>query len=105
MLQLKVDWKSARVVVPGAAVGYLLLVRALRYRRRNGFLRNFAKKYGSYDREALQNMTLDDAWPILRDLTELEFPSIFSASVFFALFKVRIQLLSQKYDSKLLNSF
>jgi hypothetical protein len=90
MPQLTIDWQSTRVYVSGAVAGYLLLVRALRYQRRNGFLRTFAKKYGSSDREALKNMTVDDAWPVLRDMTELEFPSIFSAAVFFALFKVSV---------------
>lgn len=97
MAPLTIDWKSTRVYVSGAVAAYLLLVRALRYQRRNGFHREFAKKYGSSDREALKNMTVDDASPILKDMTELEFPSIFSAGVFFALFKVSGGVFFQLY--------
>ncbi|KAI1337323.1 hypothetical protein F5Y15DRAFT_425911 [Xylariaceae sp. FL0016] len=79
--------RNPRALVPIAVGGYLLLVRALRYRRRDGWIRDYKKKYGSYDRDSLSQMTLDDAWPILRDMTSMEFPSIFSISVFFALFK------------------
>ncbi|KAI0025301.1 hypothetical protein F4780DRAFT_792926 [Xylariomycetidae sp. FL0641] len=87
MASLNLDWRNPKVFVPGAAAAYLLLVRALRYRRRDGWIRDYRRKYGACDRAALAQMTLDDAWPVLRDMTELEFPSMFSASVFFALFK------------------
>jgi hypothetical protein len=87
------EWKSPRVVVLGIVVCYLILVRALRYRRRDGLMRAFKRKYGSCSREALSKMTVEDSWTILKELTELEFPSIFSASVFFALFKVRLVFL------------
>ncbi|KAI5928172.1 hypothetical protein F4810DRAFT_647277 [Camillea tinctor] len=81
------DWSNPRVFLPGGIASYLLLVRALRYRRRDGWLRDFKRKYGSCDRESLRNMTVEDAWVILRDMTELEFPTFFSVSVFFALLK------------------
>ena len=71
-----------------AALGYLLLVRRLRYQRINATL----KKYSHYtqSREALGQMTLDDAFAIQLPLAELEFPITFSVSIFFALFKVCI---------------
>jgi hypothetical protein len=75
------------VVAPSALTTYMALVRVLRHRRRDRCLQQFEKKYGATDRAALSKMTVDDDWPILRDLSELEFPSIFSAFVFFALFK------------------
>ncbi|KAI1506412.1 hypothetical protein F5X99DRAFT_2126 [Biscogniauxia marginata] len=81
------DWSNPRVFIPGGVIAYLLLVRRLRYRRRDGWIRDFKRKYGSCDRESLCNMKIEDAWVILRDMTELEFPSLFSVSVFFALFK------------------
>ncbi|KAI3327842.1 hypothetical protein HD806DRAFT_337217 [Xylariaceae sp. AK1471] len=81
------ELKSPQVLVPGAIFFYLILVRGLRYRRRDGFMKAYKRKYGSCDRKALSKMAIEDAWIILKELTELEFPSIFSASVFFALFK------------------
>lgn len=63
---------------------YLATVRILRYRRRDYFLR----KYGFHMKLSTEGMSLDEAFAIVRDLAELEFPTIFSGSVFFALFKV-----------------
>ncbi|KAK5936857.1 hypothetical protein PMZ80_010976 [Knufia obscura] len=64
------------------AVGYLLVVRALRFRRRNAL-----QDFGYNDRPSFSNMTLKDAFLIQRPLAELEFPRTFSISVFFAIFK------------------
>lgn len=63
--------------------GYLLLVRALRYRRRN----SVPHRFHYYDRASWAHMTLQDAHAIQLSLAELEFPNTFSISVFFALFK------------------
>lgn len=67
-----------------AALAYLLVVRLLRYRRLEATFRTTKYKtradYGS--------MTLGDAHSIQLALAELEFPKVFSSSVFFALFKV-----------------
>ena len=72
------------IVLP--VLSYLLLVRLLRFRRRNELLkRSFYK-----DRAALGRMTIEDAFLIQQSLGELEFPRTFSISVFFALFKVRL---------------
>ena len=70
----------------GALAAYLLTVRRLRYRRMNHHL----IKYRRYlvDAEALGQMTLKDAFDIQLALAELEFPTTFSVSIFFALFKV-----------------
>lgn len=84
--------QTPQVLVPSAVAAYLIFVRILRYRRHNAFAQNFARKHGSADRAALANMTVDDAWPVLRDITELEFPTILSVSVFFALFKVSFEI-------------
>ncbi|MCJ1245350.1 hypothetical protein MMC30_002554 [Trapelia coarctata] len=47
------------------------------------------KKFNYPTRAALSKMTTDDAWAIQMYLAELEFPKVFSTSVFFALFKVQ----------------
>ena len=67
-----------------ALVLYLALVRGLRYRRSNAVLRRFPT------RASYAGMTLDEAFEIQSRLAVLEFPTIFSVSVFFALFKVSI---------------
>lgn len=84
--------KDPRVFVPGAALCYLLLVRALRYRRRDGLIKEFKRRHGSYDRDALSKMTIEEAWSIGKQLTEQEFPTIFLISMFVALFKVRLSI-------------
>lgn len=66
-------------VVVVATVGYLLSVRALRFRRRDSL-----REYGFTDRASLGRMTLQDAFAIQLPLAELEFPRSF---VFFAIFK------------------
>ncbi|KAJ5113213.1 hypothetical protein N7456_001747 [Penicillium angulare] len=69
------------IVIP--VLGYLLLVEKLRFRRKN----SLALKYPYGDRQSFRHMTLDDAFDIQSGLAELEFPTIFSTSIFFALFK------------------
>lgn len=64
--------------------GYLIIVRFSRYRRRD----SVARQYGYFGRQSFASMTLEDAHAIQLALAELEFPRVFSASVFFALFKV-----------------
>ena len=64
---------------------YLLVVRALRYRRMKRLERSFG--YGT--RKALGEMTLDDAAAILLELSEMEFPFSFLNSTVFTLFRVR----------------
>ncbi|KAB5558279.1 hypothetical protein GE09DRAFT_107285 [Coniochaeta sp. 2T2.1] len=62
------------------AVTYLLLVRLLRYRRRD-------RTTATYRTQPLSSMTLADAHTIQHDVATLEFPTTFSIAVFFALFK------------------
>lgn len=47
------------------------------------------KKFDYPTRASFSKMTTDHAWAIQMYLAELEFPKIFSTSVFFALFKVQ----------------
>ena len=65
-------------------IAYLLLVRLLRYRR----LDQTIKKYNYKTREDYASMTLQEAHSIQLALGELEFPSVFSKAIFFAIFKV-----------------
>ena len=67
-----------------AFIAYLLLVRSLRFRRRD----NLEARYAPSGRASLASLTNNDAQTILKDLTELEFPKFFGFSIIFALFKV-----------------
>jgi hypothetical protein len=67
-----------------AALGYVALVQRLRFRRRD----SLPSKYPYPDRQSFARMTLEDAFEIQLPLAELEFPTTFSTSIFFALFKV-----------------
>jgi hypothetical protein len=71
-----------------AAIGYLYLVRRLRLQRMNAILEKYRQYY--HDGKSLGQMTLEDAFAIQIPLAELEFPTTFSVSIFFALFKVYI---------------
>lgn len=64
---------------------YMLVVRALRYRRRDAFQGRFPQ-YKT--REEIASLPLADAASIMRELSEREFPITFYTSVSFALFKV-----------------
>ncbi|KAH9883348.1 hypothetical protein F4778DRAFT_46998 [Xylariomycetidae sp. FL2044] len=74
------SWSSVLVAV-GAA--YLAVVRLLRYKRRD----RMVEQYSSRGRQSLRMLSLADAHKIVLDLATLEFPRVFSGSVFFALFK------------------
>lgn len=65
-------------------LAYVVARPLLRYRRRDGM----AKRFNYPNRHSLAGMTTNDAHAITKTLTELEFPTLFSTSVFFALFKV-----------------
>ena len=73
------------IIIFLVAVAYVSFVRYLRYERRDGV----AQKYGYTEKSSYARMTIEDAHAIQLDLAQLEFPRIFSASVFFAIFKVR----------------
>lgn len=77
-------WHFAWVL---AICGYLLLVRLLRYLRRD----SWTAKLNYSNRASFAKMTLADAHAIKLSLAELEFPAVFSTSVFFAIFKVVFQ--------------
>ncbi|KAH8888513.1 hypothetical protein GQ53DRAFT_871485 [Thozetella sp. PMI_491] len=62
---------------------YLILVRALRFRRAN----SWKKKYGFTTRSSLSQMTIEQAHKINQELASQEFPLTFATSLFFALFK------------------
>lgn len=63
---------------------YLLLVRVLRYRRRDEFQRRFPYK----TRDEMASMSLSEASVVMRELALQEFPIMFYGSISFALFKV-----------------
>ncbi|KAK1985498.1 hypothetical protein LZ30DRAFT_584017 [Colletotrichum cereale] len=65
-------------------VFYLLLVRALRYRHRDGFFQR-CPQYRT--REGMASMSLAKASSVMQELASREFPVTFSTSIFFALFK------------------
>ena len=83
--------RSATVVLAIAAVVYLAVVQLLRYRRRD----RVERRYERHPRAFLVDMKLDEAFEIVRDLAELQFPTIFPGSVFFALFKVGFLMTPQ----------
>jgi hypothetical protein len=78
------SWKSKKGFVI-ALIGYMALVRSLRYRRESALRR----KYKYHDRASLSHMTTEEAQQILRTLAGLEFPMIHLLSLEFGLFKVR----------------
>lgn len=65
---------------------YLVLVRALRFRRRDKIIRDF----GYPAKRTLESMTVDEACEIHKQLANLEFPETVKTSLFFALFKVKL---------------
>ncbi|KAH8645348.1 hypothetical protein BX600DRAFT_391519 [Xylariales sp. PMI_506] len=69
----------ASIIIP-----YLVLIRLLRYQRRN----QISQKYGDgQNRQQLAAMTLGEASRIQRQLAELEFPRTFQRSLGFAILK------------------
>ncbi|KAI0552353.1 hypothetical protein F4679DRAFT_87026 [Xylaria curta] len=62
---------------------YAILCTTLRFRQ----MRAIADKFGYTTRASFSNMTVNDAYQIQKWLAEQEFPKVFSASIFFALFK------------------
>jgi hypothetical protein len=79
--KLPEQWTS--YIIPGV-LGYLLLVRSLRYRREESMRR----KFGFLDRESLKRMTVEDAQLIIKFQARLEFPLMAETSLQFGLFKV-----------------
>ncbi|WQF75423.1 Putative ER-bound oxygenase mpaB/mpaB'/Rubber oxygenase, catalytic domain-containing protein [Colletotrichum destructivum] len=70
--------------VVAVIVSYLLLVRALRYRRRD----EISRRYPQYQtREEMASMSISEAASVLKELGSREFPTTFYTSVSFALFK------------------
>ncbi|KAI0098734.1 hypothetical protein GGR51DRAFT_537277 [Nemania sp. FL0031] len=74
---------SANSIILLVFILYVTLCTALRFRK----MRSVANNFGYSTRASLARMTVDDAYQIQRWLAEQEFPKVFSASVFFALFK------------------
>lgn len=64
-------------------LAYLLLVKALRFRRINQLQRSSASP------SSLASMTDEQAWEIQKSMAQLEFPFLFEKSLQFALFRVR----------------
>ncbi|KAI0147192.1 hypothetical protein GGR57DRAFT_262906 [Xylariaceae sp. FL1272] len=74
------SWGS---LLAGGITAYLVVVRFLRYNRRDKTIR----QYSPQGRRSLGNLSLENAHKIVLDLATLEFPAVFSGSIFFALFK------------------
>ncbi|KAI1308316.1 hypothetical protein F5Y03DRAFT_393551 [Xylaria venustula] len=72
-----------RVGIFTAVVGYVLFCTTLR----NSQKRAMERRFNFNDRTSLAKMTLKDAHAIQTWLAEQQFPSVFSAAIFFALFK------------------
>ncbi|KAI0972380.1 hypothetical protein F4678DRAFT_59108 [Xylaria arbuscula] len=72
-----------RVGILTAVVGYVLFCTTMRNSQKRAMERRFNFK----DRSSLAKMTLKDAHAIQTWLAEQQFPSVFSAAIFFALFK------------------
>ncbi|CRG85030.1 hypothetical protein PISL3812_02181 [Talaromyces islandicus] len=68
--------RDAVPYVSSLVLAYLLLVRALRFRRIN-----------KLQRSALASMTDEEAWQIQQAMAQLEFPFLFEKSLQFALFR------------------
>ena len=77
-------WESAYMLGACVLLLHLLFVRLLRYRRRD----RLARPCNHKARLSLSRMSLQEAHHILLELAELEFPTTFSISIFFAIFKV-----------------
>lgn len=67
-----------------AALAYPLLVASLRYRR----IRASQSKYSNLARESYASMTDNEAFEMINQMAELEFPTIFEKALQFALFRV-----------------
>lgn len=80
-LKLPSVWISRDAVpfVSSLVLAYLLLVKALRFRRINKLQQRSA---------SLASMTDEEAWEIQRAMAQLEFPTLFEKSLQFALFRV-----------------
>ncbi|KAI1127214.1 hypothetical protein F5Y10DRAFT_243146 [Nemania abortiva] len=72
-----------RVWALTAMVGYVVLCTTLRHSQK----RAMEAKFNFSNRSSLAKMTLEDAHAIQTWLAEQQFPSVFSAAIFFALFK------------------
>lgn len=68
-----------------AAFAYPFLVASLRYRR----IRTSESKHPYPTRESYASMTDDEAFEMINQMAELEFPTFFEKALQFALFRVR----------------
>lgn len=69
-----------------ALLFYPILCSALRFQRRNAM----HKKFHYSDRKSFSSMTNTDAQQIIKYIAQLEFPKMYTTSLQFALFKVRL---------------
>jgi len=75
------EWTWTNILL--VLVGYVSLIRLLRYRGRD----TLYKKYGFNGRESLKGMTTDQAWEIQKYLASREFPLMIEKAIQFALFR------------------
>ena len=79
-----------------AVLAYPLLVASLRY----GRIRASEAKHAYPNQESYASMTDNEAFEIINQMAELEFPAIFEKALQFALFRVRYPLPSPDPESR-----
>lgn len=75
------------LTLSAVTVGYLTLVRSLRYRRMKQIPKEFGYE-GMSEEEIYKNLTLQDAQDINKMVESFEFPFSYNTSLQFALFRV-----------------
>src|SRR5437764_15428838 len=78
-----------------AVLAYPMLVATLRYRR----IRASEAKHPYLNRESYAGMTDNEAFEIINQMAELEFPTFFEKALQFALFRVRATSLFSDTES------
>lgn len=79
----QVAWSSISLPAAVAVIAYLLLVRTLRYRRKNAMEAPFTS-----EGRPLSSMTIEEAQSIMNQLQELEFPRSMAKARQISLLKV-----------------
>lgn len=87
-MQSFLAFKHAATLLAVLGVGYVVLIRSLRFRR----TKSLPARYG-YDeakRATWARMNVEHAWAIQQELAQLEFPALMYMALQFALVKVRM---------------
>ena len=86
-LALKTIPKSWTFHAAAALILYPVVVFVLRHRRINGL----ETKYRATSQKTLSSMTDNEAFDVVNNMAELEFPILYEKALQFALFKVMLQ--------------